>query len=79
MRKLALKLDELQVESFRTSPGEQPVQGTVRGHQEGDSEYYCPTTSCPTQFGNTCQGTCDGPTCGGQVCIPLTVGGIGGW
>ena len=57
MKKLALKLDSLQVETFTTDEQQLTRKGTVRGHYG--------TTH--TQAGQTCDyscgGTCDDDTC----------------
>lgn len=56
MKKLALTLDELQVESFETTAGLAGRDGTVLGHSAhvpNDSEAQCDTAT------NT-----EGPTCG---------------
>lgn len=72
MRKLALNLEALAVESFDTSPARHSARGTVEGHSDdGYSEYYCPSISCPTQrYENTCDGTCHA-TCKPLICWPL--------
>ena len=33
MKKLGLEIENLRVESFTTSPGQDPGRGTVRGHE----------------------------------------------
>ena len=56
MRKLALALDALQVESFDTSAG-RPSRGTVFGEQ-CTCYTNCTCPGCPT-CDNTCADTCD--------------------
>lgn len=51
MAKLRLRLDELSVESFRTSPEGEAAKGTVLAAELPPSY---PRTSC----GRTCDGTC---------------------
>ncbi|HWK89445.1 MAG TPA: hypothetical protein VNP72_05595 [Longimicrobium sp.] len=66
--KLRLDLDQLQVESFDTHPGEAQKRGTVHGHQQYC--YYCCCYPCCCGGGtamtgcgqNTCQASCNG-TC----------------
>jgi hypothetical protein len=72
MKKLAL--EDLQVESFHTSPEELPDRGTVKGYSGIDT--FCETwngaATCYPNF--TCNGVCEsGP--GGQctqTCGPYT-------
>ncbi|HEX6373787.1 MAG TPA: hypothetical protein VF006_32970 [Longimicrobium sp.] len=55
MRKVALDLDTLRVESFATQDA-QPARGTVRGHDDTietenctiDYEFTCWQATCPT-------------------------------
>jgi hypothetical protein len=68
MRKLALKLDELTVESFDTSP-RRSERGTVLGNSvSGPYEYSLYTGECCTPAGtyggNTCESTCHQIACG---------------
>ncbi|HEX5725116.1 MAG TPA: hypothetical protein VFX98_06600 [Longimicrobiaceae bacterium] len=56
MKKLALKLDDLRVETFTTA-GPPAARGTVAGHYG--------TTH--TQIGASCEPTCQG-SCGGDTC-----------
>jgi hypothetical protein len=63
-RKLTLRLEDLTVDSFRTSPGE-PAKGTVIGEQ-----CTCPTActcpgcyTCDATCPATCYNTCDDYTC----------------
>lgn len=74
MRKLRLRIDDLEVESFRTAPVES-LRGTVRAFDDStDCSYGSPMyTGCDL----TCAFPCDGsgdctPTC------PRTSGGGGG-
>ncbi|MEM7352315.1 MAG: hypothetical protein AAF657_16055 [Acidobacteriota bacterium] len=70
MKKLRLDLDDLEVESFDTTPaGEEANEGTVFG-------YSCPSCpSCGLDLNETC-GSCPGMscqmTCGGATCAPCT-------
>lgn len=85
MKKLALNLDELHVESFDTSSGEPDGRGTIQG-RAADTEntpdtcdVTCPNNNtcditCPNTCLNTCQDSCYG-TCGaactwGYTCPP---------
>ena len=52
MKKLALKLDDLTVTSFETSPA-LAERGTVVGHGPTNGN------TCPQTCGFSCQGTCD--------------------
>ena len=75
MKKLALNLDELAVESFETSRN-LLLRGTVRGASEstevqiictcdsddGTCDDSCNPGGCGS--GNSCNGTCAGDTCG---------------
>jgi hypothetical protein len=64
MRKLKLQLDDLQVDTFQTTPAEKP-KGTVFGEQ-CTCYTNCTCPGCPTCYAScngTCGGTCDG-TCG---------------
>jgi len=68
MKKLTLKLDELRVESFSTSPAMQPRhEGTVKAHAD---------TSGPgcvdTRNGCTFNPTWCAPTCAGDTCPNVT-------
>jgi hypothetical protein len=85
MKKLTLKLDALQIESFDTS-GEQPEErGTVQAHDQCGCSCCCtaPTSPCsptcdtsPTHPGyQTCDGTCDEWTCNYSDCY----GSCYGW
>lgn len=70
MKKLSLKLDDLQVESFATADGAVRM-GTVLGHMPPYSIWTCPDVGCPVETDNcpvesdwcesqyqTCQYTC---------------------
>lgn len=73
MKKLALRLEELRVESFETTPGADAARrGTVRGHgmvpaggvQPGDDDMspLCVPSeweTCPDTCKASCGGTCD--------------------
>lgn len=60
MKKLALKPDELRVESFDTASTEREMRGTVEGHNSlnGTCPYTCYT--CAGSCGGSCQVTCAG-------------------
>lgn len=66
MKKLALKLDELRVDSFATESKQLDLRGTVEGHNSlnGTCPFTCYTcqASCPGSCAYSCQGTCAG-TC----------------
>ncbi|HEX6039151.1 hypothetical protein [Longimicrobium sp.] len=77
MRKLKLKVDDLQVDSFATAPVS-AEGGTVRGWAVTPDVRIPPTDGCPPDGGATA-GTCIGPTycCGATgptnpVCIGPT-------
>lgn len=81
MRKLALKIEELHVESFSTEQHASAESGTVRGHvndldvggtwwwscEDGPTEGTCigPTYCCPDTWR-----TCDGSSCVIWYCPP---------
>lgn len=84
MKKLALDLDQLVVESFATDPAARPA-GTVRGHGVSETPTECLTdcgscSICPaciseggtcdygTVCANTCQETCGCPTYFDETC-----------
>jgi hypothetical protein len=59
-----LKLEELAVESFQTVEGARGA-GSVRAH-EYPTEFHAGNTclpECPGTDWETCQNTCEGPTC----------------
>ncbi len=69
MKKLSLKLEELLVESFDTSPDSEHARGTVRGRDVHTSDpSYCTgcygCTPAGTYDGNTCVSTCHQIDCG---------------
>jgi len=74
MRKLRLDLDDLQVESFATTPEPRRDGGTVFGQNHCTCYTQCTCPGCPTcdaSCNGTCGGTCDascngncGGTCG---------------
>ena len=77
MRKLTLKLDDLRIDSFQTTPGERG-KGTVFGEQctcwTNCTCPGCPTcdASCNGTCGGTCDASCNG-TCGDSCgCDPGT-------
>jgi hypothetical protein len=59
MKKLALKLDELRVDSFGTEAPEEKGRGTVHGHSLGGTCYYTCYT-CQASCGGSCQVSCAG-------------------
>ena len=60
MKKLSLKLDDLHVDSFDTTPVQKP-KGTVFGEQ-CTCYTQCTCPGCPT-CDNTCPQTCAGMSC----------------
>jgi hypothetical protein len=76
MRKLALKIEELHVESFATEQHESAKSGTVRAHAAGWDTWW----SCSDRTQGTCIGptyccpetwhTCDGNSCVWYYCDP---------
>jgi len=76
MKKLALALDELRVETFSVEPDPDPRRGTVHGHDSLNPDFCatgkyagCDPGSEYTDCG--CGGisgySCDGPSCAYQV------------
>ena len=53
MKKLTLDLDELAVDSFDTSLPARG-EGTVRGHDSTESNYWSCMSVCPTVSGRCC-------------------------
>lgn len=71
MKKLALSLEELSVESFDTTPRSGRGGGTVQAHDNSDSTCY--DIDCVCTGGLTCVGSCNG-TCDNTCrCEPQTV------
>jgi hypothetical protein len=73
MKKLALKLDDLQVETFDPSSTKPEVRGTVEGHESlngtcGQSCYTC-QVSCNGLSCFSCNGSCEMSVCYGQSCF----------
>jgi len=62
MRKLKLQLDDLQVDTFQTTPAQKP-KGTVFGEQ-CTCHTNCTCPGCPTCYAS-CNGTCDA-SCNGS-------------
>jgi hypothetical protein len=66
MKKLSLRLDELRVDSFDTTPVESKRKGTVFGEQ-CTCYTACTCPGCPScntcDTCDTCRQTCDGSTC----------------
>lgn len=60
MKKIALSLDSLQVESFDTTSGHDALRGTVQG-ASGDTTLPC---QAGTYEGGTCDSTCNQIACG---------------
>jgi len=75
MKKLALNLDELHVESFGTSSGEPDDRGTIQGRVMGvGTENTCePQVTCNSTC-HTCEESCVG-TCYDYTCN-YTCGGV---
>ena len=68
MNKLRLKLDDLRVDTFQTTPV-QKEKGTVFGEQ-CTCYTQCTCPGCPTCYAS-CNGTCDAScngSCGGATC-----------
>jgi hypothetical protein len=66
MKKIALALETLHVESFETTPRTEHPRGTVHG--AGASEdTNCPAVSCGTSCDGTCGDSCHG-SCLGETC-----------
>jgi hypothetical protein len=65
MKKLALKLDDLAVESFEIAP-ESPSRGTVMAHASTGNQFICECSyeagTCDYTCGNSCGGGCGGGT-----------------
>lgn len=72
VKKLALKLDELAVETFDPSEAPSEALGTVRGHLDEAAEPQPNAEAAypATYYGNTCPGypTCNNYSC--QSCMP---------
>ena len=66
MRKLALKLDALNVQSFHTLPAARGA-GTVRGHQEFATDEQACTDACSLVLTCYSCGTCDAACDGGDT------------
>ena len=69
MRKLALDLEDLVVESFETIDGK-GAAGTVLAHETFESECRCETDSCQCSVG------CDTPV---DNCEPIETRGTGAY
>lgn len=76
MKKLALNLDDLSVESFETDP-EAPQRGTVMANVTTGNQIICECTydigscdyTCPDTCANSCGGGCGGSGgCGSGFC-----------
>lgn len=72
MKKLALKLEELRVESYDTSSSEPDTRGTVHGHNSlnGTCHQTCLTcqVSCNGLSCFSCFGSCALSECYGNSC-----------
>jgi hypothetical protein len=70
MKKLALKLEDLAVESFETAP-DSPSRGTVMAHGTSAYQFICECSnavgSCDYTCGDTCGNSCGGG-CGTGFC-----------
>jgi len=71
MKKLALSLEDLAVESFDTTPRPGRTRGTVQAHDISDSTCYDVDCWCGTRV--SCDGSCyDGDSCAdtcGDTCV----------
>jgi hypothetical protein len=70
MQKLALKLDDLNVQSFQTTSGARDGRGTVLGNQEATNDELacsgaCASNVCSCATCATCD-TCDDACAGGE-------------
>ncbi|HEX6909896.1 MAG TPA: pinensin family lanthipeptide [Longimicrobium sp.] len=62
MKKLALKLDDLNVQSFATTDGAQHMRGTVRGHLDDDSyDDFCSEAETQIYTCDSCDPACEPP------------------
>lgn len=90
MKKLSLRLDDLQVTSFSTSPGRNPGEGTVFGRAATESpcnftDATCYGAGCGSDGYSACAGCSNYDTCngceasldGGSLCGGGTGGTIG--
>ncbi|HEY0017631.1 MAG TPA: hypothetical protein VGC13_15070 [Longimicrobium sp.] len=74
MKKLALDLDELCVESFDTTAPPKDSRGTVQGNMQSYYGGTCAQTcytcagTCQVTCYNSCAGTCHEPSCNGGTC-----------
>jgi hypothetical protein len=75
MKKLKLQLEDLQIDSFQTTPAEKP-KGTVFGEQ-CTCYTNCTCPGCPACYAS-CNGTCDascngtcGASCACGICREL--------
>jgi hypothetical protein len=70
MKKLRLQLEDLQIDSFQTTPAEKP-KGTVFGEQ-CTCYTQCTCPGCPTcdaSCNGTCDASCNGTcNCSGATC-----------
>lgn len=60
MQKLALKLDDLSVQSFETMPAARGVRGTVLANQESHDEAACTDACTLSPSCASCAESCDG-------------------
>jgi hypothetical protein len=58
-RKLRLALEDIRVETFKTTDGDKADRGTVRAHQDSGiaGSCYCPSGGDEYPY-NTCAGSC---------------------
>jgi hypothetical protein len=58
-RKLRLALEDIRVETFKTTRGDEADRGTVRAHQDSGiaASCYCPSGGDEYPY-NTCAGSC---------------------
>ena len=58
MNKLALKPDDLEVQSFATTGAASSARGTVRGHETETEEYACTDACSAAATCYSCEETC---------------------
>lgn len=74
MKKLALDLEALVVESFHPAARWDEARGTVHPRESGDTECETEYASCYQSVcvtcGDSCHGSCMGPSCDFPTCSP---------
>jgi len=80
MKKLALNLESLSVQSFPTTPSLGNLRGTINGHYTGDACYRITQDAACGPY--TTKGPSPEPSAGGtcalSLCLPLTAPRIEG-